>query len=72
MWRGEAQSALYKHLKQSVDPLASLKGKKMAWVGDINNIINEIMVTVPRLGMTLSIAAPKGYDTVDPAVWARV
>jgi ornithine carbamoyltransferase len=44
----------------------------MAWVGDINNIINEIMVTVPRLGMTLAIAAPKGYDTVDPAVWARV
>jgi ornithine carbamoyltransferase len=49
-----------------------LKGKKMAWVGDTNNMTNEFLVVMPRFGMTLGVAAPKGYDTVDPRVWKRV
>jgi len=58
--------------QQKHDPFAALKGKKMAWIGDTNNIINELLVTVPRLGMKLAVASPKGYDKVDPRVWARV
>jgi len=58
--------------QQKHDPFAGLKGKKMAWIGDTNNIINELLVTVPRLGMKLAVASPKGYDKVDPRVWARV
>lgn len=46
----------------------ALRGKKIAWVGDTNNITNELLVTLPRFGMTLAVAAPKGYDTVDPRV----
>ncbi|GAA5935053.1 ornithine carbamoyltransferase [Sporobolomyces koalae] len=42
--------------------LASLKGLTIAWVGDSNNILNEMMVTYPRLGVNLQIATPKGYD----------
>lgn len=57
---------------KSIDPFANLKGKKIAWVGDTNNIINEIMVTMPRLGMEVSVASPKGYDQVDERVWKRV
>jgi ornithine carbamoyltransferase len=49
-----------------------LRGKKMAWVGDTNNMTNEFLVVIPRFGMTLGVAAPKGYDKVDPRVWARV
>ncbi|ORY29018.1 Aspartate/ornithine carbamoyltransferase [Naematelia encephala] len=60
-------------LKRSLpEPDLGLKGKKVAWVGDVNNIINEILVTLPRLGMTVSVAAPKGYDQVDPEVWRRI
>lgn len=62
---------LLKEVK-TIDPWANLKGKKIAWVGDTNNIINEIMVTMPRLGMEVSVASPKGYDQVDERVWKRV
>jgi ornithine carbamoyltransferase len=63
---------LLKQVKATIDPFANLKGKKIAWVGDTNNITNEIMVTMPRLGMEVSVASPKGYDQVDPRVWKRM
>ncbi|KAL7423801.1 ornithine carbamoyltransferase [Cryptotrichosporon argae] len=66
-----AQSNLYNHLSRA-DPLAALNGLKVAWVGDTNNITNELMVTLPRLGVKMGVAAPKGYDKVDERVWARV
>ncbi|RXK42047.1 ornithine carbamoyltransferase [Tremella mesenterica] len=53
-------------------PLPNLEGKKIAWVGDTNNITNELLVTCPRLGMKMSVAAPKGYDKVEEVVWNRV
>ena len=56
----------------SVDPTACLNGKKAAWVGDTNNITNELLVTLPRMGMKFAIASPQGYDKVDPRVWRRV
>ncbi|KAK4051363.1 ornithine carbamoyltransferase [Microbotryomycetes sp. JL201] len=42
--------------------LGSLSGLTVAWVGDSNNILNEMMVTMPRLGINLQIATPSGYD----------
>ncbi|GAA6032675.1 hypothetical protein JCM8097_004874 [Rhodosporidiobolus ruineniae] len=42
--------------------LSSLEGLTIAWVGDSNNILNEMMVVYPRLGVNLQIATPKGYD----------
>lgn len=51
--------------------LTSLSGLTVAWVGDSNNILNEMLVTYPRLGINLHIATPKGYD-LDPVVMARV
>lgn len=50
--------------------LQHLAGKKVAWVGDSNNILNDMIVTYPRLGLHLSIAAPQGpaYER-DPVVW---
>lgn len=70
--RDKLHSSTYEHIQANVDPLACLQGKKIAWVGDTNNIINEIMVTMPRLGMEVSVASPKGYDVVDERVWQRV
>ncbi len=65
----------YSQLKYSLkteDIFASLKGKKIAWIGDTNNITNDMLVTYPRLGMHMSVASPKGYDKVDERVWAEV
>lgn len=42
--------------------LSALQGRTVAWVGDSNNILNEMMVVYPRLGVNLQIATPKGYD----------
>ncbi|OCF41389.1 ornithine carbamoyltransferase [Kwoniella heveanensis CBS 569] len=57
--------------QQERDP-NSLNGKKVAWIGDTNNITNELLVTLPRFGMDFRLAAPEGYNKVDPRVWARV
>ncbi|KAH8916929.1 ornithine carbamoyltransferase [Atractiella rhizophila] len=42
--------------------LASLSGRTVAWIGDANNILNEMLVTLPRLGINLNVATPKGYE----------
>ena len=70
--RGQVQTDLAKFIRTRVDPLSVLKGKKIAWVGDMNNIVWELMATVPRLGMEMSVATPAGYDKVDDAVMARL
>ncbi|XP_013401194.1 ornithine carbamoyltransferase, mitochondrial isoform X1 [Lingula anatina] len=44
-----------------------LKGLKLAWVGDGNNVVHSFLMGCPKLGMDLNIATPKGYD-VDPKV----
>lgn len=55
-----------------IDPFAALKGKKVVWVGDTNNVLHDMLVSYPRLGMTIAVASPKGYDKVDERVWAAV
>jgi len=55
-----------------IDPFAVLQGKKIVWVGDVNNVLNDMLVSLPRIGMTMAVAAPKGYDKVDERVWKRV
>ncbi len=65
------QRDLLESLKH-IDFLAPLKGKKVAWVGDTNNVLHDMLVSFPRLGMTISVASPKGYDKVDERVWKRV
>ncbi|KAE8209394.1 hypothetical protein CF327_g6613 [Tilletia walkeri] len=55
----------------SSDPsLKKLAGLKVAWVGDSNNILNDMLVAYPRLGIHLAVAAPKGdaYKR-DEIVW---
>ncbi|CAO3645735.1 unnamed protein product [Cunninghamella blakesleeana] len=52
-------------------PRETLPGLKVAWVGDANNIIQEILVAFPKVGISVSVAAPSGYvcdqDVIDIA-----
>ncbi|WFD34503.1 ornithine carbamoyltransferase [Malassezia cuniculi] len=56
--------------QENTDDIASLAGRRIAWVGDSNNILNDMLVTYPRLGMHLSVATPTGEAYArDPVVW---
>ena len=39
-----------------------LKGLKLAWVGDGNNVFHDLMVGSIKQGMNVSCATPKGYE----------
>lgn len=53
--------------------LSGLAELKVAWVGDSNNILNDMLVSYPRLGINLSVATPKGktYER-DELVWGTM
>lgn len=38
-----------------------LEGRKLAWVGDANNVCFDLAIGAAKLGVDLSVAAPKGY-----------
>ncbi len=40
----------------------SLEGAKMAYVGDGNNMCHALMIAAVKLGVALSVAAPRGYE----------
>jgi ornithine carbamoyltransferase len=50
--------------------LGTYEGKKVAWVGDGNNVANSWLDAAYRLGFDLALACPKGYDP-DAALLAR-
>ncbi|MBR7100261.1 MAG: ornithine carbamoyltransferase [Clostridia bacterium] len=50
----------------------SLKGLKMCFIGDGNNMANSLMVGALKMGMSFSIACPKGYEPdAQLVVWAN-
>ncbi len=52
------------------EKLGDLKGKKIAWVGDGNNMAHSLMFGASKVGMNIAVATPAGYDP-DPSVVAR-
>ena len=40
----------------------SLKGLKMAYIGDGNNMLHSLMHACTKVGMHISVATPKGYE----------
>src|ERR671922_1902926 len=50
--------------------LGTYEGKKVAWIGDGNNMANSWINAAYRLGFELTLACPEGYDP-DPALIAR-
>src|SRR5271165_910906 len=47
-----------------------VRGLKLAYLGDGNNVANSLMLTALRLGINLAIATPAGYEP-DPEVVAQ-
>jgi ornithine carbamoyltransferase len=50
--------------------LGELEGKRIAWIGDGNNMANSWIEAAERFQFTLSIACPAGYDP-DPRLIKR-
>jgi ornithine carbamoyltransferase len=55
------------HRGDARDPLACLKGRVVAWVGDGNNMANTWLQAAEMLGFTVHVSTPSGYE-VDQAV----
>lgn len=39
-----------------------LKGKTVAWVGDGNNVLHDLMIGSIKMGMNVHVATPAGYS----------
>jgi ornithine carbamoyltransferase len=50
--------------------LGGIEGRKVAWIGDGNNMANSWINAAYRLGFELTLACPEGYDP-DPAILQR-
>ncbi len=49
-----------------------LKGKKLCYIGDGNNMANSLIVGCIKVGMKVAIACPKGYEPDETVVaWAK-
>ena len=48
-------------------PLWQLRGRKLAFIGDGNNVAHSLMLCAARLGMHFALAHPKGYEA-NPAI----
>jgi ornithine carbamoyltransferase len=49
------------------ETLGDLKGKKIAYIGDGNNMAHSLLFGASKVGMNIAIATPAGY-TCDPVV----
>lgn len=45
----------------SSSPTLGLEGLKIAWIGDANNVLFDLAIAAMKLGVHISVAAPKGY-----------
>lgn len=49
---------------------ANLAGKTVAWVGDGNNVLHDLMLGAAMMSMHVRVATPTGYEA-DPGIVAR-
>ncbi|MCJ1312803.1 ornithine carbamoyltransferase [Agyrium rufum] len=47
---------------RSTVPGLGIQGLKIAWVGDANNVLYDLAIGAGKLGATIAVATPKGYE----------
>ena len=52
------------------EKFGDLRGRKMAYVGDGNNMAHSLMFAAPKVGMDIAVATPPSYAP-DPAIIAQ-
>lgn len=45
-----------------------LKGLKLAWLGDGDNVCNDLMLGCAKMGISVAAACPKGYEPLEEIV----
>jgi ornithine carbamoyltransferase len=45
-----------------------LRGIKLAWLGDGDNVCNDLMLGCAKMGMSMTAACPRGYEPPDEVV----
>lgn len=45
-----------------------LKGLKLAWLGDGDNVCNDLLMGCAKTGINMTVASPKGYSPLERAV----
>ena len=43
------------------EKFGDLRGKKIAWLGDGNNVLNSLLLVAPAFGASVFFACPEGY-----------
>jgi len=56
-------------LQTYLEHRGDIRGKRVAWIGDGNNMCNSYMHAAQRMGFTLAAACPSGYEP-DPDIAA--
>lgn len=42
-----------------------LKGTSIAWIGDGNNVCNDLLIGCAKTGINIKVACPKGYEPLE-------
>ncbi|HXG08057.1 MAG TPA: ornithine carbamoyltransferase [Nitrososphaera sp.] len=45
-----------------------LKGLKLAWLGDGDNVCNDLLLGSSKMGISMTVACPKGYEPLEEVV----
>ena len=54
------------------EKFGKLRGLKLAYVGDGNNVAHSLMLCCARLGMNMAVATPKGYQPKTSVIAASI
>jgi ornithine carbamoyltransferase len=46
----------------------TLKGLKLAWIGDGNNVCHSLLIACAKLGVNMDVACPEGYEPQEAVV----
>ncbi len=49
------------------EKIGDLKGRKLCYVGDGNNVCNSLIIACARVGMRIAVASPEAYDPREDA-----